>query len=100
MRETWRLCHHNRVPDGWDRQKATHRLRNDKKQGRKRKKKKYQSGKNEKTKIDQRERAHGVMLGGRERSITGNSSAPVFVVWGLDSVAKKKSISTTNLVVR
>lgn len=59
---------------------------------------KYQSGKNEKTKIDQRERAHGVMLGGRERSITGNSSAPVFVVWGLDSVAKKKSISTTNLV--
>lgn len=59
---------------------------------------KYQSGKNEKTKIDQRERAHRVMLGRRERSITGNSSAPVFVVWGLDSVAKKKSISTTNLV--
>lgn len=43
-----------------DRQKATHRLRNDRKQGRE--KAKSQSGKNEKTTIDHKEGANRVFF--------------------------------------
>lgn len=82
MRETWLLYHHNRVPDGQtDRKQKTHRLRNDRKQGRE--KDKCQSGKKEKTKIDHKEGGQRVTFypqrrgERREKSILGKSFGSV-----------------------
>lgn len=85
-----------------DRQKATHRLRNDRKQGKAKEKAKCQSDEKEETKIDHREGENRGTLssegGGTEKHYRQINVISVCVCALRARISGRKSISTTNLV--